>query len=380
MDETATLAALRRGRRTALVVGGAAAIAAVVGAFLDPTQALRSWLVAWLLALGVALGSLAVVLLHVLTGGGWCTGARRILEAAIRTLPTLALGLLPILLGVGRLYPWVHEHATQPRWLNVPFFVARAVACFAAWVLLAFELDRRLKRREAAPTPANDRRARLFAGPALALLGATTTVAAVDWEMSLEPHWRSTMVGLLFLVGQALSAFAFVLFATGLLRARAPFREVATQARHDLGNLTLAFVLLWTYLAYSQYVIVWSANLPPEAAWYVRRLGGGWQAIAGGLVLLHFVVPFLVLLSRKAKRRAAVLMVVGGGLLAMRGVDLFWLVAPSYRREFGLHWLDFAALLAAAGLWTGAWLSCLLRRPLSPPPVLASEAAAAAAH
>jgi hypothetical protein len=388
MDDFATTHdLLRRTQRRALVVGAAGVVALAIGACFDATQVLRSWLVAWLFALGLSLGGLALVLLHAITGGAWGVAIRRFVEAAMHTTRWLALGFVPLALGMHRLYGWSRSPVEpefapeQPQWLNTPGFLVRALVCFLAWIGVAWVIGRRTRQQDVEATLATERKLRVFAGPAVLIYGLTMTVASIDWVMSLEPHWRSTIYGVIFLVGQALTAFAFVIVAAVVLRGHSPFKETfSRQNLQDLGSLTLAFVLLWTYVGYSQYLIIWSANLPEEATWYVRRLGGGWRALATVLVLLHFVVPFVVLLSRKAKENARILGVVAGGMLVMRWVDLFWLVTPSFHESLSIHWQDVAALVAAAGLWTAAWIRELRRRPLTPPPVVLAPVAQATVH
>lgn len=347
---------------------------ALVGAFLDADQLLRSWLFAFLFWLGLSLGSLAIVLLHHATGGSWGFAIRRILEASMRTLPLMAAFFVPILLGVTHLYPWaepgVTEHdaliAHKAPYLNVPFFAIRAALYFALWIGLTFIMTGLSSKQDKSGHPSWNRRMRVLAGPGLAMYGLTMSFAAVDWSMSLEPHWFSTIYGVLFIVGQALATLAFAILGAAWLAHRDPFRRWISRGHfHDLGNLTFAFVMLWAYVSFSQFLIIWSGNLAEETPWYLHRSAHGWQVIAMLLLAFHFVVPLAVLLTRKAKRNARVLAVIAGGLLVMRFVDLYWLVAPAFHPDsLTFHWLDPVAVVAMGGLWFAYFIRQLKGRPL----------------
>jgi hypothetical protein len=196
--------------------------------------------------------------------------------------------------------------------------------------------------------------------------GVTMTLAAVDWAMSLEPHWFSTMYGVIFVVGQALSTLAFAIVASSWLHKREPFRRwLSADHFHDLGNLMFAFVLLWAYTTFSQFLIIWSGNVSEETPWYLARTRGGWQGAALALALFHFVLPFLLLLWRRIKRNTSVLPWVALLLLAMRFVDVFWLVAPAFHPEgLVVHWLDVVVPIAIGGFWVAFFVQNLKGRPL----------------
>ena len=360
--------------RRALLVGAAAAVAAVAGGLADPQQFFRSYLVAWLFWLGLGLGSLAIVMLHRMTGGSWGFAIRRLLESGMRTIPLLALLFVPIAIGMRQLYPWTDEAAVaadlvllhKSAYLNEKLFLARAALFFLLWIGSAALMLRLSARSDRSGDRKHEKRARLFSGPLVALYGVTMTLAAVDWAMSLEPHWFSTMYGVIFVVGQALSTLAFAIVAASWLGKREPFRRwLAPDHFHDLGNLTFAFLLLWAYTALSQFLIIWSGNLSEETPWYLARTRGGWQAVALSLVLLHFAVPFLLLLWRRIKRDTTLLPYVALLLLAMRYVDVFWLVRPAFRGEGpSVHWLDLAIPVAIGGLWLALFVRGLKGRPL----------------
>lgn len=373
-------------RTRALVAGAVAAAIAIVWAMFDPLQAARSYLLGYLLWLGIALGSLGILGIHYLAGGAWGAVVRRPLEAATRTLPLLAVLFVPIALSASSIFEWAHpgvmEHdpvlAAKSQYLNLPFFYARAAIYFAAWILVSVFLNRWSIAQDREPGDAATRRLEMMGRGTLVIYGITATFAAVDWVMSLEPHWFSMVFGLLIMSEQVLSAFAFSIVVLLFLRRRDLIPDVVRpQQMRDLGSFLLAFVMIWAYLSLSQLLIIWSANLPEEISWYLRRSVGGWKEVGTGLVLLHFAVPFFVLLSRHAKEHAKVLGGVALWLLFGRWVELVWLIVPSYEKGgFTLHLLDVVLPVAIGGLWLWAYLGHLGRHPLLPlhDPALEEEA------
>jgi hypothetical protein len=213
----------------------------------------------------------------------------------------------------------------------------------------------------------------------LLLFTLTMTFASIDWVMSLEPHWYSTIYGILFIGGQVLSAWAFVIPVLVRIAERPPFSAYITADQfHDLGKLLLAFVMIWSYFAFSQFLIIWSGNLPEETPWYLNRLRGGWQWLGGAEIVVHFALPFLVLLSRDLKRNGPMLAAVALGVLFMRFVDLFWMIQPAFSPgAFALHWLDAVTLVGVGGLWLSQLIGQLKTRPVLPlrEPQLVLEAA-----
>src|SRR5688572_14964873 len=276
-------------RKRCAVVGLVAAVASGAGAALDVERFLQAYLLAFLFWIALPLGGLALFFLHRLTSGGWGYAIRRVLESAMRTLPWMALFFVPIALGLGSIYPWSDQAAVaadpvlqhKAGWLNATGFRLRALAYFTLWVVLALAALRLSGRLDRASEPRTERRLRSLAGPAIGLYVISMTLAAVDWAMSLEPHWFSTLYGLYFVVGQGLTTFAFAILLSAWLAPREAFaRWLTADHFHDLGKLLFAFVLLWAYLAYSQYLIIWSANLAEETPWYLNRSSHGWQVLA----------------------------------------------------------------------------------------------------
>jgi hypothetical protein len=358
----------QRFEKTALMVGAAGLVVCVLGALISGVdQLLHSYLVGVLFWVGISFGCLGIQMIHVLSGGAWGVLARRPLFAASATMPLCALLFAPLLVGLAHLYPWArpevmaHDALLQHKaaYLNAPFFVGRAAVYFAVWSALALALYRRGARR--GDRERASRSMRVIAGPGILAAGLTMTFATIDWLMSLDPHWTSTMFGLLVIVGSMLSGMAFTIVAvtSGWWRPPAATTppndaepELPIGALHDLGNLMLVFVLVWAYFSFSQYLIIYAGNLAEETPWYIHRTEGGWQHVSLALIVLHFAVPFAVLLTRRTKRSPKALRVVALGILAMRLVELFWFVAPNfYGHHLRVHFLDVAAPIGVGGLW-----------------------------
>ena len=368
--------ALDRFRRRALVVGVVFLLPCIAGWFFSPGQFFHSYLLAYIFWVAIALGCLAILMLQHVTGGAWGLVIRRLLESATRTIPLMALLFLPLALGMRVLYVWARPEEVSREailqhksfYLTVPFFWLRAAFYFLVWYTLARFLNKWSLEQDRAAQPRIARRLQALSAPGLVLFGLTATFASVDWVMSLEPEWFSTIFGLLFIAGQGLSAMAFVIAAVVILAKQKPLSQVISPGHlHDLGKLLLAFVMIWAYFAFSQYLIIWSGNLPEEISWYARRLGAGWQWVGLALVVFHFALPFLLLLSRDFKRRASLLGRLAAAVIVMRLVDLFWLIAPGFRPEsIGVHWMDLAAPVGLGGIWLAFFAGQLKQRPLLP--------------
>ena len=370
---------LARFQRLALIVGILGLIVFGAGAFFDPVHFWRSYLVGYLFWTGLAVGSLALLMLQHLTGGGWGLVIRRVLEAATRTLPLMLVLFLPIVLAASSIYSWTnHEDMSSSLvlqekarlYLNLKFFTLRAAIVFAIWLLLAYFLNRWSIEQDRTADHQLIKKMRVLSGPGMVLFVFTVTCAAIDWVMSLDPEWSSTIFGLLFVAAWGLTALAFVIAATALLTKYEPMaRVVAPLHFHDLGKLLLALVMLWAYFAYSQFLIIWSGNLPEEIRWYLPRTRGTWGAIALAVVVLHFALPFLLLLSRRLKRDPHKLISVALLILLMRYVDLLWVVEPNFTKaHLYLGWIlmDLAAAIGLGGVWLAVFSWQLSKRPLIP--------------
>jgi len=363
-----------RGMLIVGILGLATSFPALMG---KPEMFYRSYLLAFVFWNGLAVGSLAVLMLQYLTGGAWGIAIRRPLEAAARTLPLCALFFVPVIFGMHRLYEWTHADVVaqdellrkKTFYLNEPFFLVRTAVAYAVWILVAYFLTRLSARQDAASDHrAIDRNLQKLSGGGLVLYALTVTWTSVDWVMSLEPHWYSTMYGVLYMVGQALGALALASIAAVLLSRFEPVSDfLGPRHRHDLGKMTFAFVMIWAYVAFSQYLITWSGNLPEEIAWYLARFRGGWGWIGAAIVILHFVVPFLLLLSRQANRNPRLLSGAAALLLFMRFVDTAWLVLPAFSKgELRIHPLDLILPIGLGGVWLSFFARNLLTRPLLP--------------
>src|SRR6266516_6400550 len=298
-------------QRRFLLAGAAGAAVSLVGLVPTPGQFLQSYLMAYMLCLGVTLGCLALGMVHQVSGGAWCFLIRRPIGSATRVLPVMTLLFLPIVAGMSRLYPWTnpdlvaHDEVLQHKqvYLNTPFFLARAALYFTVWNGLSYFLNAWSLDQDRNPDPRIARRMQKLSAGGLLGYGLTITFASFDWLMSLEPHWFSTIYGVLIMGGQGLSAMAFLIVALVWLSRRKPLDTIIVPAHfHDLGNLMLAFVMLWAYFSFSQYLIIWSGNLPAEITWYTHRLQTGWRFVGVSLIVFHFAAPFALLLSRAIKR------------------------------------------------------------------------------
>lgn len=365
-------------QQRALLVGGVALLLSVFGAMRSPGPFYQSYLMSFMLILGLTLGSLGLLMLQHLTGGHWGVVIRRSLESAVRTLPLIVVFFLPIVFfGMKYLYgAWLDPGELQKEplskfqqaYLTAGWFQARAVIYFAIWLLLMFLFLRWSKEQDAnREDRALRRRLVMLAGPGIILYVFAMTFAAIDWVMSLSPHWASTIYGFLFVAGQLISSMAFAIAIVVLLARTEPFSSVLQKRHlHDLGNLLLAFVMLWAYFDFSQLLIIWSGNLPEEISFYRTRLYGGWGVVAVIVLLFHFFVPFFLLLSRDLKRNARLLPKVALWLIFMRLVDLFWMTRPEFTSRAVPSWLDIVLPIALGGLWLGFFAFNLKQQPLLP--------------
>jgi hypothetical protein len=366
---------LDRWLKIALAIGIVFLVVSIIGAFFSPEEFFRSYLMSYLFWIGLTLGSMAVVMMQYLTGGAWGILVRRTLESASQTMPLLIVLFIPIIFGIPHLYGWDHAEIVRndeilrhrSGYMNAPMFLLRAAAYFVIWMLLIYFLNRwsTLQDREGG---SELKMARLSA-PGLILYVFTVTFATVDWAASIEPHWKSTMWGFLFIAGQGIATIAFSIAVLAILSRRTSLSQTIKPSHfQDLGKLLLMFVMLWAYFSFSQLVIVWTGNLTDEIPWYLPRMGTNWGWIGGALIIFQFIIPFLLLLSRPLKRSALALCGVVALLIFMRFVDLLWVVMPAYYKS-GIHvsWLMFSLPLAMGGLWVATFLWLLSRRPLLPP-------------
>lgn len=367
-------------RSRAWVAAGVGLTISLIGCLIWPDRLLASYLVAYVFWVGIGLGCLGLTMLHHLVGGSWGLVVRRPMEAGGTVLLPLAVLFLPIALGLTWLYPWartgfVEDEATRMKahYLNPSFFLIRTALYFAIWIGFAFLL-RRLsvdqdRRNDHGPSGWLQR----ISGPGLAFLFLAGTFAAIDWMMSLEPHWSSSIYGALVCVGEALATLAMMVAIVILLSRARPMSEAATADRlHDLGNLMLAFTMLWAYMSFAQYLIIWAGNLPEEIPWYLRRTRGGWQWVALGLALFHFFLPFFVLLFRESKRQSRLLLRVAFLVLGMHWLDLVWLIVPASSDPASprFPWVELpmslVAIVGVGGVCAAVFIGQLKSTPLIP--------------
>ncbi|HTW57815.1 MAG TPA: hypothetical protein VMD99_06790 [Terriglobales bacterium] len=363
-----------------LIVGVVFGIAAVVLAFTRPEQFYRGYLLGFMCWLGLALGSMAILMIRHLTGGGWGMVIRRILGAAMRTLPLLAILFIPLILGMHHLYIWaqpldrvadkhLREHLEDitKTYLTTNGFIIRAIIYFAIWNLLSFLLSHWSKQTDSAGAPDNTQKFKAVAGPGLILYGFTISFAAIDWVMSLDPSWISTIFGLIILIGEVLSAMCFAVVVERILFDYKPMSEMLKpDFVHDHGKWMLTFTMVWAYFSFSQWLIIWAGNLPQEITFYLRRLNGGWGSIGLFLALFGFAVPFAMLLSRPFKRNIRKLVWLAVWIILVRYIDLFWIIEPNFSKTLNITIADIVVPIAIGGFWLAFFFRNLGALPLLP--------------
>ena len=356
----------------ALLIAVFGVVACTVGALINWQHFMRGFLVAWNFWAGISLGALALLMIQYVTGGAWGLLLRRILEASAANIALMAALFLILLLDLPAVYEWARPDAVSSSlalqhkapYLNPHAFGVRAAIYFALWIAIAWLLKAWSQKQDrTGPSSAIADRCRLLSGPGLAVYGATVTFASIDWIMSLEPLWYSSIFPPLYAIGQILSGMAFSVAVILLLARQVPLsKTLLPSQRRDLGNLLLAFVMFWAYLSFSQFMIIWSENLPEETPWYFDRVRGGWQWIAIALIIFEFTVPFLLLLSRDTKTAPQRLAGVALLVLTLRSVDIYWWVEAAYVGPMSFYWLiDLAALAAIGGVWVWCFIWQLQR-------------------
>jgi len=375
--DTAGIASLQQ---RGLIVGVAGAVIGGLGVVLQPDQFAPSWLIGFLFCLGLSLGCFALLMLQHMTGGQWGLVTRRIFEAGTRLLPLALLLFIPVAIFAPKLYLWAQPEAVRADsilqakapYLNLPFFLIRAAVYFAVWLFGSMMLNRWSVQQDAgelAVTEADTRRFRVISAPGLLIYVLLISLAAVDWIMSLTPHWYSTIFGLILVVGQGLCALSFAVAVLATLVSREPMNGLLKAHHfHDLGKLMLAFVMLWAYFSFSQFLIIWAGNLPEEIPYYLDRMRYGWQWVSLGLIVGHFALPFCLLLSQDLKRRPNLLARVAWFIVAIRLYDVIWLVAPTFNQEghFPISLANIGIPLALGGLWLFLFAGQLRKRALVP--------------
>lgn len=344
--------------------------------FKNPTQFYFSYLVAFLFFLSIALGALFFVLVQFAAKATWSVVVRRIAENIAGTLPLFALLFLPILAGMHELFHWTHAEAVahdkllqwkQP-YLNVPFFITRAVIYIACWTGLGWWYFRQSLRQDKTGEVSITQKMQWYSGPAIILFALTVTFAAVDWIMSLDPHWYSTMFGVYYFSGCNVAIFAFLTLISADMQRTGLLHEVVTVEHfHDLGKLLFAFVVFWSYIAFSQYMLIWYANLPEETIFFAHRMENRWQYVSVALMVVHFFVPFFFLLSRNVKRNKTLLLAAATWMLAIHYIDLYWLIMPNlHAHDVHPSLLDATTFLGIGGFFVASVGWIMNKYPLIP--------------
>jgi len=365
---------MERLQRNAFFVGLVALLISLIGLFVDPSHFWQSYLFAYIFWAGLALGCLGIFFLHNVVGGNWGVAIRRLMESGLQTLWMFLLFAIPIFFALGTIYKWTDasyraEHFAvghKASYLNPTWFIIRTLLYFAIWLFSGLRILKMANEHDRTGDPALFKRIKARSAPALVIFVITTSLAFIDWIMSLEPDWYSTIYGWMFTVGQVLLTFSFLVAVLVVLSKREPFASFLTrQHYHDLGNLMLAFTMLWAYMSFSQFLIIWAENLPDEIPWYVRRFSGGWGYIAWTIAIFHFFVPFFLLLMRFVKKNPTRLRTLAVWIIIMRILDVFWIVAPAWRqRGLEVYWTDIVALIGLGGIWLAYFIKNLKSRPL----------------
>jgi hypothetical protein len=369
-------AALARVTWAGAALGVAGLAASLMLGAADMRHFYFSWLVAFLYFLGIALGSLFFILVLFVCRAGWSVALRRVVENVMATLPVFAVLFVPIWIGRHELFVWTvaadvaHSRVMQGQqpYLNDSFFLLRALVYFGAWSALAVYFSRQSQKQDASGDQNITRRLQAVAAPGIVLFALTLTFAAIDWVMSLDPAWYSTMIGVYYFSGALLASLAFLIVAIAAIQARGPLRGVVTiEHVHDVGKLLFGFTVFWAYIAFSQYFLIWYANIPEETVYYIERAHGSWATIGKVLIVGHFALPFFFLMPRAVKRSVPLLVIASVWLLAMHYIDIYWCVMPvllEHGASVGV--LDATTMLAVGGFFLAAfgWMSS--RRALVP--------------
>jgi hypothetical protein len=378
-----------------LLIGGIGLVVMLLSWMFGAANFYQGYLIGWLFALSFAAGGLLILCIHNLAHGGWGFLMRRIAEASALTIIPLMILFLPIMFSLDKLYPWairdannISVYASDPvvglklHYLNHGFFWLRYLIIFGLWAGGALLFNKYSKLQDETGEIQWRAKMRFMAGPMALIYILTVTIASVDWIMSLEPAWFSSIFGVMTASGHMLTMLTFGIVFLNWLSKWEPIKTAFTAKRqHDLGKLLFAFVVFWTYIQLSQFIIYWHANLPEEITWYMNRQVGGFNGVSWILIMSQFVIPFLVLLSRSTKQNRRSLVVVAGFLLAVRVINIYWIVAPSINMPLSrdlypvatkamggaaFHVLDVVGVVTFGCLWFGLFLRNFRQRPLLP--------------
>jgi len=363
-------------KRVAFLAGAAGIILSGIGYLLNAGQFFYSWLTSFAFWVSIGLGGLFLTILHHLTGSIWSVVLRRLFETAMKVLPLLLLFFIPVALGIHDLYHWSHEDTVandlllqkKTPYLNVPFFIIRTVIYFTVWFLLGRGLYKNSVSQDKQHDEKYISNMKRISAPGVILFAITISFAAFDWLMSLDAHWYSTIFGVYYFAGSTLAVLAFMTLLAIIFRGRGILEnEITVEHYHDLGKLLFTFTVFWGYIAFSQYFLIWYANIPEETVWYQHRWVHSWKAVSLLLVFGHFVIPFFTLMIRASKRNLRLLIPMTGWILFMHWVDLYWIVMPAlHHHDVHLSWIDLTAFIGIGGIFTGLFFVQLEKHALVP--------------
>ncbi len=362
--------------RISIIIGAVFLALSAIGFFADKNQFFFSYQVAFAFWLSIGLGGLFLTLLHHVFGATWSVVLRRIMETIMKILPWMVLFFLPMLLGLHELFHWTHADAVaqdpllqqkQP-FLNVPFFIIRAIIYFAVWIYLARWFYKKSVDQDREYDSKQAHRMRQAAAPAIILFALTLTFAAIDWMMSLDPHWYSTIYGVYYFAGSTLATIAILILFTRVIQAKGGMNNVLNLDHyHDMGKLLFTFVVFWAYIAFSQYFLIWYANIPEETLYYFHRWEGNWKTISLIIVFGKFVIPFFILITRSSKRNLAFLTAISLWLLLMQWLDLYWMIMPTlHHHSTHFSWLDVTTILGIGGVFVGLFFRQVPKQEIVP--------------
>jgi hypothetical protein len=364
------------GRNVLMFAALIAVVLCAVGYWQDPTRFFRSYMVAFAFTAAIGLGAFFFVMVQFLTGAAWSVTVRRIMENIMITLPVGALLFIPVAFGLKDIYSWADTAmvAADPvlklkaGYLSQNAFLIRTYVFFALWSVWIFSIYRQSTKQDTEKSIRQMHIASRWSAPGLFLVVVVGTLASFDWLMSIEPKWYSTIFGLYILTGGALAFFSVVtLVALGFRRAGILTRAITMEHFHDLGKWMFALTAFYTYIAFSQYLLIWYANLPEETIWYRHRMAGGWLYIALAMPFIRFIIPFFTLLCRPAKRSLKVLGLMAAWCLIVEYIDLYWVVMPAYFKDGPQpHWLDLATLAATLSICGLAFWGRFKRHKMTP--------------
>jgi hypothetical protein len=349
-----------RGRNAIAFVALISWIGAIAGLFLDPARFYQSYLVGFLFSVFIPLGAMFFLMVGVLSGSAWNVPMRRIAENIMMTIPAGLLLFIPVVLGMHTLYHWSHEDVVakdallraKVAYLNPSAFAWRGVICFALWSLWAWRIYRHSTAQDKTGDLKHMHAMSRWSAPGLFVLIITVTLASFDWSMSLDPHWYSTIFGLYCFSGGGIQFIATWILICRALRDKGVLANtINVEHYHDLGKWLFALIIFWAYIAFSQYMLIWYANIPEETVWYLHRFEGTWGPLSLAILFGHFIIPFLVLLPRDSKRNLKMLTIMSVWMLLFQYLDFYWQVMPTFNRH-GIvpHWLDIVCLAAPLSL------------------------------